>query len=371
MDEIPLPPEAAPFVRARHFKPRPEPQAYNGSTSPIDVARGTRGGDFLAAYIPISYTIEGVLPSGYVYGVTAKRGGGKTAFLIGATLAIIKGNPTILGTEVQQGRVAYVVKENPDDFRMKLAVNCYLHGVTHLDLNNGLLVLDGRTDAPESIVEKLKIDAEEYGPFQLVCYDTFQAGFSGVGGAEFNSNAEVLTFILRLRPIAEIAGKPSLLIAFHPTKNASEDDLVPYGGGSIINELDGNLSLWADGGQIKFHWNKVRGPEFEPQYFRIEKVSSPDIVDIKGRQILLPVMRPTTAQAADEKQQTDAVLNRALLEAMLTAPDAMQAEWAFAIRRSKSSLNDRLQKLKKLKLVEEGLGKWRVTPKGIKEAEYS
>jgi hypothetical protein len=35
--------------------------------------------------------------------------------------------------------------------------------------------------------------------------------------------------------------------------------------------------------------------------------------------------------------------------------------------RAGRSINTRLQKLKASKLVEEGLGKWRVTPKGMKE----
>jgi AAA domain len=88
-----------------------------------------KAGDFIAAYKPIRYVIEGVLPSGFLYGVTARRGGGKTAFLIAAALAVIKGEQTILGREVKRGRVAYIVKENPDDFRMKLAANCYFHSV--------------------------------------------------------------------------------------------------------------------------------------------------------------------------------------------------------------------------------------------------
>ena len=341
--------------------------AANTVPEPPKIARGSRGGDFLAGYRPISYTIEGVLPSGYLYGLTARRGGGKTAYLIAASIAVMKGDPSILGCEVRQGRVAYIAKENPDDFRMKLAVNCYLHNIDHTFANDRLFVLDGRTDSPESIIEALKINAEEYGQFQLVCYDTFQAGFAASGGEEFNSNAEVLKFILRLRPIAEIIGKPSVLLAFHPTKNAGEDDLVPYGGGAIMNEVDGNLTLWVEAPhQIKFSWNRVRGPEFEPQYFRIEKISFSDIVDIKGRQILLPTLRPTNQQAVEERTAVESKTDIAFLRALMATPEATQRDLAQAVGLGVGAINKKIQRLKKTGMVEPGLAGFIVTKKAIR-----
>jgi hypothetical protein len=69
------------------------------------------------------------------------------------------------------------------------------------------------------------------------------------------------------------------LIAFHPGKNAGEEELIPYGGGSIINELDGNVTFWGPISQLKLHHNKVRGPEFDPRYFAIELKTCPHIVD--------------------------------------------------------------------------------------------
>jgi hypothetical protein len=89
-------------------------------------------------------------------------------------------------------------------------------------------------------------------------------------------------------------------VAFHPTKNADEGELIPYGGGSTYNEVDGNLTLWKDG-TIKLHHNRLRGPEFEPRFFRIEQLSCPDIVDKGGRQILLPVLRPITELDVEER----------------------------------------------------------------------
>lgn len=345
----------------------------NGNAK-IPIARCIRGGDFIEAYKPICYTIEGILPSGFLYGLTARRSGGKTAFLITASLAVIKGEQAILGREVKRGRVAYIIKENPDDFRMKLAVNCYFHGVDRKIANEWLVILDGRKDTPEAICEALSADAKSNGPFRLVCYDTFQGGFAAAspasGGDSFNSNAAVLKFVLRLRPITETLGKPSGLVAFHPPKNAGEDELFPYGGGAIMNEIDGNLTIWTETAyQLKFHWNRVRGPEFEPNYFCIEKISSPDIIDDKGREILLPVLRPSSLQTVEARKAGDADCDLLLLRAMLANPGGSQNDWAIAIQRDKSRVNSRLHELKKRGLVEEWFeDKWKPTSKGKKMA---
>ena len=254
---------------------------------------------------------------------------------------------------------------------MKLAINCYFHGVdigvlTYWDLlRKSLFVLDGRTDTPEQISEALRINAEALGPFQFGCYDTFQAGFVGSGGIDFIDNADVLKFVLRLRPLTETPGKPSVLVAFHPTKNAGEEDLVPYGGGSIMNEIDGNLTVWAaDDGLIKLDQNRVRGPEFEPRYFRIEKKSCDGVLDNKGRQILLPVMIPATAQDAEARESATRENDVALLRALLATPKAPVRALAEALGVSKSVVGRALGRLAKQKLVENALGVYSVTQKG-------
>jgi AAA domain len=323
---------------------------------------------FMRSYVPISYTIGGILPSGYLYGLTAKQGSGKTALMIAAALAVAFGREDILGCPVERGRVAYVTIENPVDFKMKLAVNCFVQNISYDEIEPRVAIIDGR-DTPEQIFEGLKLDARENGPFQLVCFDTFQAGFAAAGAGAFNDNEAVLNYVIRLRPLTMLPGSPSALVAFHPTKNAGESELIPYGGGSTYNEIDGNLTLWKEA-QIKLYHNRLRGPEFEPKYFRIEMLSCPDIVDKQGRQILLPVMRPIAETDAAEHEKNEGNLDLALLRAMAANPDGTQLEWALAIGiRSKGTINKKLQKLKTMKLVEERLGgKWRLTPKGQNEA---
>ena len=254
-------------------------QAAPGAPRPAGKppSRVIGGGTFLRGYTPISYSFEGVLPSGYLYGLTARQGGGKTAFMIAGALAVITGDETILGCAVEKGRVAYVTIENPIDFRMKLAVNCHVHNISYDIAEARLAIIDGR-DAPEQIVEGLRLDADAKGPFQLVCFDTFPAGFAAASAGAFNDNEAVLKYVISLRPLTLLPGQPSVIVAFHPIKNATESELIPYGGGSILNEIDGNLTIWKDG-PCKLYHNRLRGPEFEPRYFRIEKMAAPEIVD--------------------------------------------------------------------------------------------
>src|SRR5262245_59371320 len=175
-----------------------------------------RGGDFLRECQPIIYTFDGLLPSGSIYGVTGRSSTGKTAFLQAATLSIITGKD-IIGFIPEPGRVAYIILENPTDFRMKLAVNAYIHGIDWGTLNDNLAVIDMRLPH-EEIMDQLRVDSEEYGPFRLVCYDTYQAGFSG---AAFNANEDALRHAQALRELTTLPGKPAALIACQPVKNCT------------------------------------------------------------------------------------------------------------------------------------------------------
>jgi hypothetical protein len=340
-----------------------------GEAKALPPSRVLGAGTFMRTYTPISYTVDGLLPSGFMYALTARTGAGKTAYAQAVTFAVTMNKPHIVGADVEPGRVVYVTLENPIDFKMKLAVGCHVHGISWNEIEPGVAVIEGR-DTPEQIFDGLKLDAEANGSFQHVNIDTLQAGFAAANAGKFNDNESILAYVMRLRPLTELQGQPSVLVLCHPTKNATEDDLLPCGGGATVNEIDGNLTLWKSA-QIKLHHtDKLRGPTFEPKYFRIEKCSCPDIVDNKGRQILLPVMRPITETDAADREKNEGNLDLALLRAMAAKPDATQLEWAFAIGiRSKSAINVRIQKLKSKKLVEERLdGKWRLTPKGQKEA---
>jgi AAA domain len=163
--------------------------------------------------------LDGVLPSGYLYGLTAKQGSGKTALMSAAALAVAFGRTDILGCDVEHGRVAYVTIENPTDFKMKLAVNCCTHNIWYDDIEPRVAIIDGR-DTPEQIYEGLRLNAEENGTFQLVCFDTFAAGFAAAGAGAFNDNEAVLNYVIRLRPLTTL---PGLRCSWHSIQQKTQE----------------------------------------------------------------------------------------------------------------------------------------------------
>ncbi len=318
-----------------------------------------RGGDFLAEYVPITYAIDGILPGGSIYTLTGKTGSGKTSVAQALALSAISGR-NLIDFDVESGRVAYIVLENPTDFRMKLAVNAYVHGVDRAQLNEKLAILDMHLPHAE-VMELLRIDAEENGPFRLVFYDTFQAGFAG---AQFNDNVDVLRHAQQLRGLTSLPGNPATLVPAHPVKNATKDNLLPFGGGATVNEVDGNLTLWAENGLIELGWTKVRGPEFEPRFFKIEQLGSPEILDSKGRTPLLPLLRKVSQEAAAQKEQAAIETTRALLWIIAADPNGTQRDWAAALKTPVGSMTRYLNKLKSEGLAENLAGKWSLTAKG-------
>jgi hypothetical protein len=336
--------------------------ARGKSTTPPIAFKSAKA--FCDEYTPLSYAVEPFIRSASLYTLTAKTGAGKTALLIIMALAVAAGRGEILGREVTRGRVAYVAAENPDDLRMRIKVAAFNLGIDLSDLADDLVILDKRVK-PEELVATLATLAEEQ-PFSLVMIDTLAAFFDGT---DLNDNVQGGDFMRRLRPLTRIAGLPSVVIAAHPVKNATDDNLVPYGGGAILNEVDGNLTLCkrAGSGLTALHWQgKLRGIEFEPALFRIDIGSCPDVVDTKGRQVQLPVLRPSTEVDAERSEAAAVNSDVALLRAMAASPRGGIRDWADAAKISKSDAARRLTRFKADKLVDKVLGKWSLTPLGRK-----
>jgi AAA domain len=312
----------------------------------------------------ISYAIEPFVRSGSLYSLTAKTGAGKTALLINMALAVATGRGTdIIGREVTRGRVAYVAVENPDDLRMRLMVAAFVLNIDLNELAQNFVILDQRVK-PEALVAKLKaLSAGE--AFTLIMVDTLAAYYDG---DDINNNVQAGDFMRRLRPMTRLLGLPSVVVAAHPVKNAPNDNLIPYGGGAILNEVDGNLTLSrSTGGVTELHWQgKLRGVEFEPTLFRFDTADSPDVLDVKGRRVQLPVLYPTTAEEGERREQAAGDRKAALLKAMAQQPNGSIRDWAAAVGTGKSAVGRNLQALAKAKLAESTLGKWTVTDAGRK-----
>jgi hypothetical protein len=103
-----------------------------------------------------------------------------------------------------------------------------------------------------------------------------------------------------LRSLTLLPNGPCVLVLAHPTKNAVEPDgLVPKGGSSFLNEVDGNVGLVVSEGVIGAQVvGKFRGPEFPPMRFGLKAVRHPKLVDSKGRSIPTVVAYPLDEVAA-------------------------------------------------------------------------
>ena len=355
-------------VAYERFEPEPEPpliaEGWAGSTDAPQPARLKSLAQFLGEYVPLSYALEPIVRTGSLYTLTARTGAGKTAWMISTALAVVTGRSDIVGREVEAGRVAFLTFENPDDVRMRLMIAAFTLGVDVRTISERLMILDVRVK-PEAVEAELR-DASSVEPFRLIFIDTLAAFFDG---NDINDAVQGGEFARRLRPLTRLPGLPAVVVAAHPVKNATEDQLVPYGSGAILNEVDGNLTLWRrpDSGTVRFHWSgKLRGLEFEPSEYRFEIGGSPDVLDAKGRQVQLPTMLPATALDDATKEKADLDVKVALLRAVQADPKATQRDLAALVERSPSVVNGKLKQLKAEKLADLVLGAWSLTTKGEK-----
>jgi hypothetical protein len=322
--------------------------------------------EFVAEYKPIAEVIGGgVLYSGSLCTLTAKTGTGKTAWITTAALAGVS-SLNLLGRFVREGRYAICTAENPDGVRMRLSVGSFIWNIKPEALDR-LLISDNRV-RPEEICDYLARESERGGPFTGIFVDTWQAFFDG---RDADNRTEAANYTKRFRPLTALPGSPAVVIPAHPNKNATNDDLIPSGGGTTLNEVDGNLTMAAlPSGLIEFGCQgKFRGLNFEPHLYRIERFCSPDIVDVEGRQIAMPLMLPASMQDATARESVIADKQTLLLQAVADNPKGPISEWAAAAGMNASKAYRMLTKDlgAKQKLVRKELGKWKITKAG-KEA---
>jgi AAA domain len=163
--------------------------------------------------------------------------------------------------------------------------------------------------------EQIQKEAEAVGDFTLVIIDTSAAYFEG---DEENNNRQAAEHARRFRGLTKMPGGPCVLVACHPVKNATDDNLVPRGGGAFLAEIDGNLTARKrDDGTVEMHTlGKFRGPDFAPMSFQLRTVTHERLRDTKGR--LLPtVIASHLSDVAKEELSTAARSNENQLLALL------------------------------------------------------
>lgn len=321
--------------------------------------------DFTADFVAPEYIIDGVIRRGMVYTLTAPTGSGKTAVMLYAATAIATGQ-TFCEHEVEQGDVLFMAGENPDDVRARVIATMEFYGI---DVAKCRLHFIAGTFSIRADMERLRAEAEKLPNLVLVVIDTFAAYFDG---DDENSNAQALDFARLTRKIAAFESKPAIVMPAHPVKNATRQNLTPKGGSSLLNEVDGNLTLWNDGGILSLHWQgKFRGAEFEALQFELEKYQCNRLRDSKGRQmptiLAKPLMQSRALQIAQDNLTSE---NRTLLS-IEDHPELSVAERCIQIKLmlnngepAKSKLHRIIAKLESKKLIKRFHTGWELTGDG-------
>ena len=230
-------------------------------------------GVFIRSQKPPEYLVEPLIQRASLYTVTALTSHGKTAVLLYIALCVASGRP-VAGKHTVKGRVVWFAGENPSDFAQKIHTACHHWDIDPDSLD--MVVLPGAFDLANMPQEAVKM-ASAGTETALVVIDT-SAAYRFDDDEDSNANAITWARMLRLHfPV--MPGRPAVLIATHPTKHADCDNLLPRGGGAFLNEVDGNLSLWADENQntTTLHWHgKLRGMTFCPIAFTLQECPHPE-----------------------------------------------------------------------------------------------
>jgi hypothetical protein len=176
-----------------------------------------------------------------------------------------------------------------------------------------------------------------------------------------------------LRRLTTLPGKPTTLVCCHPVKNASNENLLPRGGGSFVAEMDGNLCCQKSDRIVDLHWQgKFRGPDFAPIGFQLATVTCDKLQDTKGRLVPTVTAKPLTETLRTELHVEQRRDEDALLVLLNTTPGGSIASLAEALgwqfidgRPARSRVQRALKRLKDWQLIKPERGNdYALTEKG-------
>jgi hypothetical protein len=233
----------------------------------VDIAAA----EFVKSIVSPDYLIDGLLQRHMIYSLTGRTGHGKTSIALLFCMSVVLGRK--LGDrDVEKGKVVYFAGENADNTGLLWIRLCEEMKVKEPEKLDNIQFLRGSPNiSSEEIRKQIEHDVNLLGGADLVIVDTSPRFFQG---EDESSRKQQLDHAIMLRSLTELRGKPTVLALCHPVKGATQDNLLPAGGGTFLNELDGGLTCWLDRNTdtIEFHWQgKFRGPEFLPVYFKVSR----------------------------------------------------------------------------------------------------
>lgn len=330
------------------------------------------GDEFLRMLRIPEFVVDGLLPRGQLYALTAPTGHGKTA--VAALMQIcIAAALAFAGREVQPGRVLVLAGENPDDYGLRLLATCQALGLKP-EVLRSVYVIPGSFGIAAAVAEIKHQAAALGGDWSAVFVDTSAAFFDG---DDENANTAMRLHASHLRSLTELDGHPLVVVLCHPTKSATKDNLLPRGGGAFLAEIDGNLTVWRDDRLVTLSWQgKLRGPGFEPLTFELQPQTLA-ITDSKGRPVSSVAAVPATGDRAEALEAAALSDENRMLRAMLRTPNGSIADLALAAgfasgmgSPNKARAHRVLKQLAEQQLAKKNrAGRWVLTGKGRSEAD--
>ncbi|WP_170366593.1 AAA family ATPase [Ruegeria arenilitoris] len=239
---------------------------------------------------------------GGIYTLTAPTGTGKTAFALVLALSVAAGQDLLnIGID-KPGKVMLCLGENPDETLEKLWCAALSYGVPLEEVEDNLHIVQG-VYKPEAIANAMR---QYGGGFDLLIIDTLSVFMGLTEGMELNSNSDVLGFLNACRVEFRKDGNPTVFMPAHPTKGATEKGkMIPFGAGSILNQIDGNFCFTSSGNDrvVLSKVGKLRGTFRHDLYFKLEYAKHDSLRDDDGQKLELPVMKPD--QRGPTKRQVE------------------------------------------------------------------
>lgn len=310
---------------------------------------------------PLEYVVENLLVKGYLYTLTARNNHGKTTLAVLLAAAVSKGE-NFAGNRTKQGRVLLLSGENAYDTDLKLKVLGESIDLSMVD------VIDGSYEMRTNFQNIIKMNSHYI--YDLVIADSLQSYF--VEG-DLNKNAEAKEHIKAFRELSKLNGNPTVVVLAHPVKSPDPTNLVPYGGGSIINEIDTNLTLNLSDGVATLHHTKVRQAAFPEMKFELEIVELEGMTNNFGGKVTSSRFRAIDFISA-QKMEDDAYFAK---ETVIRALDSGGGSKSYLARQVFG--DDSSQELSKIvrlinSLRRDGIvtpaGSYKLTEKGKKLAKY-
>jgi hypothetical protein len=326
-------------------------------------------GEFIKGFVPPDYVLDGVLVRSFLYSLTGQTGSGKTCVTLRLAASVALGQ-MFAGRGTEKCRVLYAAAENPVDVMMRWTALAQHMGFDPDEIE--VYFASGAFSLKEKAAQ-LQAEAQAIGGrFGLVIVDTGPVFFEG---EDENNRKQMGDHARLMRNLIEvIPGRPCVVVNGHPVKNATADNLLPAGGGTFLNEVDGNLTCAKRESLSEVHWQgKFRGVEFAPMAFLIKTVTHQDLKDKKGRLMPTVICEHVGEQGQEEikaagLRDEDEVLRLVDGDPKITQPDIARAlGWKLHNGEPNKVKAARvLQELIKLKLIKLSRRRHLLTEEGKK-----